>query len=111
MAYVVTGGVFLGADYIWLNRAMSFYRSSLGGLLRRSRTSPRQRLSTGMADGFLAPVLGGLVAFVTYDLTNLATQNRGPLLFTFVDMVWGKFVTALAASAGFSAIRTLPPGE
>ncbi|MDO8399541.1 MAG: DUF2177 family protein [Bradyrhizobium sp.] len=56
-------------------------------------------------------MLGRLVAFASHDLTNLATQNRWPLLLTFVDMVWGTFVTALAALAGFSAIRTLPPGE
>ena len=59
----------------------------------------------------LALMLGGLAAFATYDLTNLATQNRWPLLVTFVDMVWGTFVTAFAALAGVIAIRTLLPGE
>lgn len=33
IAYAVTAVVFLGVDYIWLSRAMGFYRSSLGDLL------------------------------------------------------------------------------
>lgn len=31
----------------------------------------------------------GLVAYATYDLTNLATFSRWPLVVTVVDMVWG----------------------
>jgi uncharacterized membrane protein len=51
----------------------------------------------------------GLVAFATYDLTNLATLSRWPVIVTVVDMVWGTFVTALASLAGLVAIRTLAP--
>ena len=33
IAYAVTAVVFLDVDYIWLRRAMGFYRNSLGDLL------------------------------------------------------------------------------
>ena len=33
IAYVATAAVFFGADYLWLSRAMGFYRSALGDLL------------------------------------------------------------------------------
>jgi uncharacterized membrane protein len=37
----------------------------------------------------------GLVAYATYDLTNLATLDRWPLLVTAVDMAWGATLAAL----------------
>lgn len=51
----------------------------------------------------------GLVAFATYDLTNLATLRRWPLMVSVVDMVWGTFVTSMASLAGFVAIKLLAP--
>jgi len=38
--------------------------------------------------------LFGLVAYSTYDLTNLATMKGFPLKITIIDMIWGTFVTA-----------------
>jgi uncharacterized membrane protein len=125
---VATAGVFLGADYIWLSRAMGFYRSSLGDLLAEKpnliaaaalyliyfvgivvfTVMPAVRADGWMSSIMLGGLLG-LVAFATYDLTNLATLSRWPLIVTVVDMVWGTFVTALASLAGFVAIRTLAP--
>jgi len=128
IAYAVTAGVFLGADYIWLNRAMGFYRKSLGDLLAEKpnlfaaaalyliyfvgivvlTVMPAARGEGWVASVWLGGLLG-LVAFATYDLTNLATLSRWPLIVVLVDMVWGTFVTALASLAGFVAIRTLAP--
>jgi uncharacterized membrane protein len=128
IAYVVTGTVFLGADYVWLNRSMGFYRNSLGDLLADKpnlvaaavlyliyfagivvfTVMPAFR-SDGWVSSLLLGGLLGLVAFATYDLTNLATLSRWPVIVTVVDMVWGTFVTALASLAGLVAIRTLAP--
>ena len=64
-----------------------------------------------MGSGIIIGGLLGLVAYATYDLTNVATFSRWPLVVTVVDMVWGTFVTALASLAGFVAIRTFAPIE
>jgi uncharacterized membrane protein len=121
IAYFVTAGVFLASDYLWLSRAMGFYRNSLGDLL-----SEKPNLFAagalyliyffGIVVFTVIPAArndawDSAVAFSTYDLTNLATINRWPLTVTVVDMVWGTFVTALSSLAGFIAIRTLAPIE
>lgn len=48
----------------------------------------------------------GLVAYGTYDLSNLATLKGWPLQLTLVDMLWGACLSAAAAAAGFLAART-----
>jgi uncharacterized membrane protein len=128
IAYLVTAGVFLGADYIWLTRAMGFYRRSLGNLLAERpnlvaaaalymiyfvgivvfTVMPAVRVDGWMSSVWLGGLLG-LVAFATYDLTNLATLHRWPLTVAVVDMIWGTFVTALASLSAFLAIRILAP--
>jgi uncharacterized membrane protein len=128
IAYVATAVVFLGADYIWLNRAIGFYRNSLGDLLSAKpnlsaaaalyliyfvgivvfSVMPAARDEAWMSAILLGGLLG-LVAFATYDLTNLATLDRWPLTVAVVDMAWGTFVTALSSLAGFIAIRTFAP--
>ena len=35
----------------------------------------------------------GLVAYATYDLTNLATLKDWPVSLTIIDLAWGSFVT------------------
>ena len=49
--------------------------------------------------------LFGLFAYATYDLTNLATLKNWPMIVSVVDMAWGAFVTALAATGGYLAVR------
>ena len=45
----------------------------------------------------LRGALFGLVAYATYDLTNLATVKQWPVLITVVDMAWGALLTAAVA--------------
>ena len=42
----------------------------------------------------------GFVAYMTYDLTNLATLRDWPLALSFLDVAWGCVATGLAATAG-----------
>ena len=44
--------------------------------------------------------LFGFMAYMTYDLTNLATLRDWPLVLSFVDIAWGCVATGLAATAG-----------
>jgi uncharacterized membrane protein len=44
--------------------------------------------------------LFGFMAYMTYDLTNLATLRDWPLALSFIDTAWGCAATGLAATAG-----------
>ena len=47
----------------------------------------------------------GAVCYATYDLTNQATLKVWSTKITLADITWGAFVTALAATAGYLALR------
>lgn len=47
----------------------------------------------------------GLLAYGTYDLSNLATLQGWPLQLTLVDMAWGSALSAASAAAAFFAAR------
>jgi uncharacterized membrane protein len=51
--------------------------------------------------------LFGLVAYATYDLTNLATLAGWPASVTLVDLAWGAAITCVTALAGRSLARRL----
>ena len=125
IAYLAAACAFIGADVLWLNRAMGFYRHSLGDVLAEKPNFAAAALyliyfvgivvfavlpairSDGWTAALLLGGLLGLVAFATYDLTNLATLRRWSLIVVVVDLTWGTFVTALASLAGFFAVKTM----
>ena len=43
----------------------------------------------------------GLVAYGTYDMTNLATLKNWAVSVSVVDMIWGVSLTAVAACCGY----------
>jgi uncharacterized membrane protein len=125
IAYVSTAFVFLAADFIWLGFvARSFYRDNLEGLLLEKPLMDVAGLFYGLyvvgivIFGVMAGLrddswrsaaiygaLFGLFAYATYDLTNLATLKNWPMIVSVVDMAWGAFVTSLAATGGYLAVR------
>ena len=42
----------------------------------------------------------GFMAYMTYDLTNMATLRDWPLALSFIDVAWGCVATGLAATTG-----------
>ena len=125
-AYAVTLITFLGLDFIWLGViARGFYASQLGSLMS-------DRINVVAAGGFylaygagivffaIAPALAegswktaalnglflGLLAYGTYDMTNIATLRNWPVAMSLVDLAWGGILTGISASAGFWAVRT-----
>ncbi len=58
-------------------------------------------------DAALRGVLFGLVAYGTYDLTNLATMRDWPVIVTAIDMSWGASLTAVTSLAAAWATRRL----
>ena len=110
-------------DAIWLGFVMrDFYRNALGGAMVESvRKLPALLFYLGyplgvlplvlnplpatMADAALKGVLVGVLAYATYDLSNLATLKIWTWRLALVDIAWGAFITAAAAAAAFAAFR------
>jgi len=124
IAYGVTAIVFLGLDYIWLGFvAKDFYARSLGSLMRDTpdfmsagifylfsvagivffAAMPAESWKGALARGALL----GLLAYGTYDMTNMATVRDWSVMVTIVDIVWGAALTGTAATAGYFATRLL----
>ncbi len=124
--YFITLFSFLLLDGAWLGLiAQPFYQAQIGFLLAE-RTNwaaagafyllyaaglvffvvePALRAGTTPGRAALRGAFFGLVAYATYDLTNLATVDRWPIAVTAVDMAWGAVLGALTALAGVWAAR------
>jgi uncharacterized membrane protein len=118
LLYGLTLAVFFLIDMVWLGLvAKNFYRRHLGALLSPTVNWAAAILFyllfiAGLQMLVIAPALVrggalqalwqgalfGLVAYATYDLTNLATLKGWPLLVTLVDLAWG---TVLGGSVSF----------
>ncbi len=57
----------------------------------------------------LRAALLGFMAYMTYDLTNLATLRDWPLGLSLLDMIWGALLSAVSASLGWRITRRTPP--
>ena len=134
--YLLTLAIFFLFDMAWLGLvAKSFYRRQLGALLGPTVRWPAAILFyllfiAGLLLFVIVPALSpsagtfrarggalqalwqgaffGLVAYATYDLTNLATLKNWPLPVTVADLAWGaalgggvSFFSVLAASRLF----------
>lgn len=122
-AYVGALLAFCVMDAIWLGVvATDFYFDALGDLLRVDPNWPAAALFylgyiAGVVYFAVLPItpeggwkaaakrgaLLGLLAYATYDMTNLATLVGWSLKVSLVDMVWGMVITGTAATAGFLA--------
>lgn len=121
LAYVATMVAFCALDFVWLGVvAPTFYKSQLGPLLlQKPNLLPAGAFYVLYVAGLVlfcvmpaleadawvrASIMGallGLVAYATYDLSNLATLKNWTLPITLVDMAWGTVASALAATAGY----------
>jgi uncharacterized membrane protein len=127
LAYGFAAAAFLALDALWLGYiARDFYQSQIGGLLL---TQPRMGAAAlfyliyltgivvfcvlpGLASGRLAQaaklgLLFGMIGYATYDLTNLATLTGWNSTVTGIDILWGGFATAVAASVSTWATRAI----
>lgn len=115
---LVAGGVMGVLDFIWLGFvAKSYYREYIGKLLLDKPNMTAAVLFyiiyvVGVVLFVVTPALEkqsvthaavygalfGLVAYATYDLTNLATLKGFPVKVVVVDLVWGMLLTAAVAT-------------
>ncbi|NNG05739.1 MAG: DUF2177 family protein [Inquilinus sp.] len=126
-AYVATLVLFLGIDALWLGVvARGFYASQLGGLMREQPNMVAAGgfylfYVAGIVFFAVAPALAagswkmaalnglllGLIAYGTYDMTNVATLKGWPVTMSLVDMAWGGALTAASAAGGYAIARAL----
>lgn len=126
--YFITLLVFLVLDATWLGLiAQPFYQAQIGFLLAEKANwaaagafyllyvaglvffvvEPALRAGTAPGRAALRGAFFGLVAYATYDLTNLATLDRWPIAVTAVDMAWGAALGALTTLTGVWAAHKL----
>ena len=117
-AYLVTLVLLAAIDFVWLAFvSRGFYVAQLGDLMRPQpdllaaalfyavyaagithfATLPAVR-GGGWSTALVQGALLGLVAYATYDLSNLATLKGWPMAMTVVDIAWGTVLTALVAT-------------
>tara|TARA_B100000963_G_scaffold358164_1_gene382119 strand:- start:229 stop:627 length:399 start_codon:yes stop_codon:yes gene_type:complete len=120
VATLIASLIFLIIDVIWLSFATkSFYRPLIGNLLTDKPVMWAAALFYllyvfGMALVVIQPCMDssslfktvytgfifGLVAYGTYNLTNMAVLKGWSPTVTFVDMFWGGSLTAVSATTG-----------
>ena len=125
--YAICAAVFFAFDFVWLSVATKrVYQPFVGDLL-----SEQPKLGVAAAF-YLAYVVGivalavvpgiregnvlealwrgalfGLLAYATYDLTNLSTLRGWAWQVSVIDMAWGTSVTSIVSVAGYYAGRWL----
>jgi uncharacterized membrane protein len=123
IAYIGALIVFIILDALWLGLiARDFYQREYGALLAEN---PRMGVAVIFYLGYVAGVvffavapalssggvwkaalygaLLGLLAYGTYDATNLATLKDYSVKAAIVDTLWGTFLTGSIAMAGYVA--------
>ena len=110
-------------DAAWLGfLARDFYRQEMGALMTpQLRVMPAALFYLGYPAGLvtlaLQPLpesamavlvrsgLVGLVAYGTYDLTNLAVLRGASVKLALVDIAWGILASAVAGTAAYFAMQ------
>ncbi len=126
ISFIVVGVVFALIDAVWLKSTKAFYSKEFGSmLLPKPKMIPAVIFYLiyifGLTVFVLTPALNlnslqhavvmgalyGVVAYSTYDLTNLATLKGWSSKVTVVDIIWGGFVTALSTVVAFLIVDGL----
>ncbi|GAB3470526.1 DUF2177 family protein [Polaromonas eurypsychrophila] len=125
IAYAGTLVFFLAADMLWLGLLMTgSYQAWIGPLMREQPLLLPAALfyllyPVGLVVFAVRPGLEkqrwincaalaaffGLLAYGTYDLSNLATLKGWPWQLTLVDMAWGAALSCGSALAGYAAVQ------
>jgi uncharacterized membrane protein len=82
---------FIMSDKINWAAAILFYLIYIGGILFFAVLPGLREQSWVMA--LLNGAILGLLCYATYDLTNMATISRWPLIVVIVDIAWGIILT------------------
>ena len=87
-------GPLMAETPVWWAAALFYAVYGLGLLRFAIAPSPGVRAAAWSGAAF------GLVAYATYDLSNLATLRGWPTSLAFIDIAWGSAISAAAAATG-----------
>ena len=120
ISFIFVSTIFLIIDVLWLSITVkSLYRPALGDLLKDKPVMWAAVLfyiiyMIGVALIILKPALAndsilqalwtgvvfGVVAYGTYNLTNMATVKNWSANIVWIDMLWGGFLTGFSSAVG-----------
>ena len=120
ISFIFVSIIFLIIDVLWLSITVkSLYRPALGDLLKDKPVMWAAVLfyiiyMIGVALIILKPALAndsilqalwtgvvfGIVAYGTYNLTNMATVKNWSASIVCIDMLWGGFLTGFSSAVG-----------
>lgn len=124
---LVAGGIMGVMDYLWLGIiSKKLYYSEMGKiLLDKPNMAPALLFYVIYVVGVLVFVVNpalakdswmyaagmgaffGLIAFATYDLTNLATMKGFSAKIVVIDLLWGACMTAVVATGTYFIVKSL----
>jgi uncharacterized membrane protein len=124
-SYLITFSIFFLIDLFWIGViAKKLYQNQIGFLLKENFSiipaiifyllfiaailffviNPALIKNSWQFVLFAGAFLG-LVAYATYDLTNLSTIKDWPILLTIIDIAWGTILTAGTAIISYLLIH------
>ena len=126
ISFIFVSTIFLIVDVVWLSFTVkSLYRPALGSLLKDKPVMWAAVLfyfiyMIGVALIILKPALTsdsifqalwtgfvfGVVAYGTYNLTNMATLKNWSSSIVWIDMFWGGFLTGFSSAVGIYLTKT-----
>ena len=132
-ALILSSGIafvlFLIIDFVWLSIAVKYiYKPALGSLLLNKPILSAALLfyvlyifgltflillpnlkDFQIFNAFWMGAIFGLVAYGTYDLTNLATIKGWSLKVTIIDLIWGGILTSTVSGLTIWIISKINP--
>ncbi len=119
-AYLATAVVMIALDMLWLGViAKPLYQQGLGHLMAERPNLVAaaafyvlytfglllfsivpNAVDAGWLKTTTTAAMFGLIAYATYDLSNLATLKDWPVMLSLIDMAWGATISAVSATAG-----------
>jgi len=117
--------IFLVVDIIWLSYSVKyFYKPQIGSLLNEQPVIWAAVLfyfvyifgisyiiihpniiETNILNIFIKGMIFGIVAYGTYNLTNMATIKNWSSTVVFVDMIWGGLLSGFSVSTAIYLSR------
>ena len=126
ISFIFVSTIFLIIDVIWLSITVkSIYKPNLGNLLNDKPVLWAAVLfyiiymigltliiikpalaSNSVLQAFWTGVIFGIVAYGTYNLTNMATVKNWSSTIVWIDMLWGGLLTGSSSAAGIYLTKT-----